>query len=269
MSSMALKMREKIIRFLLSRNIAVTPATNKESLQEFIRTLKPYNTDKQLIRFGPDTDGGYLIPDDIEGIEACFSPGVSKVSGFELECANRGIKVFLADASVEKLPEEHPDFVFDKKFIGAVGSGNFITIDEWVNNSVSSQNTDLILQMDIEGFEYETILSMSNTLLQRFRIIVIEFHAMHLLWSKTYFDVVSRSFEKLLQNHSIVHIHPNNLGTVVNRNGVELPEMLEISFLRNDRIIQKHPAVTFPHKLDFRNCNKADLPLPESWYLNS
>lgn len=81
--------------------------------------------------------------------------------------------------------------------------------------------------------------------------------------------MVLRTFEKLLQNHTIVHIHPNNLGTVVNRNGVELPEMLEISFLRNDRIAQKQPAVTFPHKLDFRNCSKPDLQLPESWYLNS
>jgi hypothetical protein len=269
MSSMALKLREKMIRFLLSKNIAVSPATNAESLHKFIRTLKPYNSDKALIRFGPDTDGGYLIPDDIEGIEACFSPGVSKVSGFELECANRGMKVFLADASVDKLPEEHPDFIFEKKFIGAVGTGDFITIDDWVKNSITSENTDLILQMDIEGFEYETILSMRESLLQRFRIIVIEFHAIHLLWSKTYFDLVSRSFEKLLQHHTIVHIHPNNLGTVVNRNGVELPEMLEISFLRNDRIAQKQPADKFPHKLDFRNCSKPDLPLPESWYLNS
>lgn len=105
MSSITQKMREKFIRFLLSNNIAVTPATNKELLQKFIRTLKPYNSDKALIRFGPDTDGGYLIPDDIEGIEACFSPGVSKVSGFELECANRGMKVFLADASVENYPK--------------------------------------------------------------------------------------------------------------------------------------------------------------------
>lgn len=269
MSSMVLKLREKIIRFLLSKKIAVTPATDAESLQNFIRKLRPYDSDKQLIRFGPDTDGGYLIPDDIEGIEACFSPGVSKVSGFELECANRGMKVYLADASVDKLPEEHADFIFDKKFIGAVGTGDFITIDDWVKNSISSQHTDLILQMDIEGFEYETILSMHDSLLQRFRIVVIEFHSMHLLWSKTFFDLASRAFEKLLQHHTIVHIHPNNLGTVVTRNGLEIPEMLEITFLRNDRVVQKQPAITFPHKLDFRNCNKPDLPLPRSWYLNS
>ena len=53
---------------------------------------------------GPDGDGGYLVPDDLEGIVACFSPGVSNVAGFEKDCALKGMKVFMADASVEARP---------------------------------------------------------------------------------------------------------------------------------------------------------------------
>lgn len=53
--------------------------------------------DKGLIRLGPMSYEGYLIPDDLEGIEACFSPSVGFNSIFEKDCADRGMKVFLAD----------------------------------------------------------------------------------------------------------------------------------------------------------------------------
>ncbi len=39
---------------------------------------------------GGENDGGYLVPDDLEGIEYCFSPGVSNIATFELDCLNRG-----------------------------------------------------------------------------------------------------------------------------------------------------------------------------------
>lgn len=45
------------------------------------KTLVPDS--KDLIRLGPNGDGGYLVPDDLTGIEACFSPGVCATSEFE------------------------------------------------------------------------------------------------------------------------------------------------------------------------------------------
>ena len=80
--------------------------------------LHPISTDKKLIRMGAERDGGYLVPNDLEGIEACFSPGVDQISKFEQECAERGMKVFMADASVDKPAEEHPMFDFRKSYIG-------------------------------------------------------------------------------------------------------------------------------------------------------
>lgn len=50
----------------------------------------------------PNGDGGYLVPNDLEGIEACFSPGVDKISEFELDCLNYGMKIYMPDKSVEK-----------------------------------------------------------------------------------------------------------------------------------------------------------------------
>lgn len=74
-----------------------TKSTNPDVLMGLIRSLAPVIPPQGLIRLGPASDGGYLVPDDLAGIRACFSPGVSKVSDFEFDCANRGMQVFLAD----------------------------------------------------------------------------------------------------------------------------------------------------------------------------
>ena len=48
-----------------------------------------------------------------------------------------------------------------------------------------------MLQMDIEGFEDETILSASSDLLRRVRILIIEFHSVDELWCESSFTVAS------------------------------------------------------------------------------
>ena len=258
--------RNAVINILLKQKIAVTPGTETSDIINLIKSLRPVTTDKPLVRLGPDGDGGYLVPDDLAGIKACFSPGVSNIAGFEKDCANLGMDVYMADKSINELPEAHSRFHFLKKFIAATNDNDYITLDKWVNQAMNDQTCDLLLQMDIEGYEYETIYSLSDKLKNRFRIIVVEFHWMHLLWSKPFFDLSSHAFYKLLQTHSVVHVHPNNLGKTVKRNNIEIPELIEITFLRNDRIHSRQNTQTFPHELDVRNTDSPQLVLPARWY---
>lgn len=258
--------RDSVISFLLRRGIAVTPSTRREDIMRLIRELRPVTAPSPLIRLGPMTDGGYLVPDDLEGIAACFSPGVSCVAGFEKDCAGRGMEVYLADRSIEALPEEDVRFHFLKKFIGAVNNDEFITPDEWVHSCHPDPGSDLLLQMDIEGYEYESILSMTERLIRRFRIIVVEFHSVHLWWSRPFFDLGSRAIRKLLQTHRVVHIHPNNIGSVIVRHGIALPELPEITFLRRDRIREEKRIPGLPHPLDISNTGGPQIVLPPYWY---
>ncbi|WP_041200253.1 hypothetical protein [Helicobacter pylori] len=57
--------------------------TPKEKVEGFIKSLHPIKTEHELVRWGDKHDGGYLIPNDFEGIRALFSPGVGGVSAFE------------------------------------------------------------------------------------------------------------------------------------------------------------------------------------------
>jgi len=241
--------------------------TKVEELRSLLQSLHPVSCDTPLIRLGPHGDGGYLVPDDLKEIEACFSPGVSSMSDFEKECANRDIKVFLADKSVDNPAADDELFHFTKKFIGSFSNDDFMTIDHWVEASLPNSTNDLILQMDIESFEYETILSMSESVINRFRIIVIEFHSLDQLWNKPFFSVASRAFEKILQTHDCVHIHPNNIANTQTVNGIEIITTMEFTFFRKDRINNPKFQHHFPHPLDSDNCPKhPSKTLPDGWF---
>ncbi len=57
--------------------------TPKEKVEGFIKSLHPIKTEHELVRWGAKHDGGYLIPNDFEGIRELFSPGVGGESAFE------------------------------------------------------------------------------------------------------------------------------------------------------------------------------------------
>ena len=243
-----------------------TKMTDKKKILSLIHSLYPISCNKELIRLGPKGDGGYLVPNDLDGIGACFSPGVDFVSGFEKDVADLGIKVFLADKSVEQPAETHELFNFTKKFVGVTQNDDYMTLDNWVTSSIPESNSDLLLQIDIEGHEYEVFLGISDNLMKRFRIIVAEFHGLNELWSEPFWNVASKAFEKILQTHTCVHIHPNNRSGSLKKGGFEIPVAVEFTFLRNDRIVNPSYQKVFPNPLDSDNSEKPPLALPECWY---
>jgi hypothetical protein len=243
-----------------------TGLTERKQLDDLIKKLHPVSADKELVRFGPKGDGGYLIPNDLVGIEACFSPGVEFISGFEKDCADAGMMVFMADKSVDKPEILNEKFHFTKKYVGVTSSDDFMTLDDWVNISLPCSQSDLLLQIDIEGYEYETFLGMSDNLLKRFRIIVAEFHSLDQLWSRPFFMLASHVFEKILQSHVCVHMHPNNCIRLLRSHGLDIPPVCEFTFLRKDRLDSISRCTLFPHPLDCDNTRNPHMALPTCWY---
>jgi hypothetical protein len=239
-------------------------------LGPLLRRLKPMETEHRLIRLGGAGDGGYLVPDDLVGVERCFSPGVGPVSKFEEALLARGIPCHLADGTVDAAHVVHPLMTFEKLNLGARSSPGIVSLEDWVNRHAAPDEHNLLLQMDIEGAEYEVLPSASRELLRRFRIIVMEFHWLDQL---TYLKggVLERRIpgciSKLLDDFVVVHIHPNNCGKIARVANYTVPRVMEITFLRRDRITSSRPARVFPHPLDERNDkNRPDIVLPECWF---
>jgi hypothetical protein len=259
-------LRHIFVTLCLNAGISVAKLANIESVKALIKALHPVVTDKPLIRLGGDGDGAYLVPDDFDGIIACFSPGVDDRAPFETALIAAGIPCYLADASVAKAPVVHPDVHFLPKFLGAVDDELTLTLDSWVADSVPPQG-DLLLQMDIEGAEWIVLLNTPADVLRRFRIIIMEVHDLERLLDKHAFPIIEAAFKRLMKEFVLVHNHPNNYGEQVRIGGLTIPRVQEMTWLRKDRAAVLGYATQFPHSLDVINDpNSADVVLPPEWH---
>ncbi len=253
------------------RNNGYTAArcTKDVLLEAFLERVKPLPITTELTRIGGYGDGGYLIPDDLDGLDGCFSPGVSTIANFELELAQRGIRSFMADHSVSEPPTANPLFDFTQKYLGDSNNHMFMRLEDWVLDKAGDNSRDLLLQMDIEGAELPVLLDTPRSILRRFRTMVIEFHNLELLISGPMFSVIQQVFTKILKDFCVVHLHPNNYFKTISFKNVEIPPIIEFTFYRKDRAILAGTPLNFPHLLDSKNVfDKPDVVLPACWRKN-
>jgi hypothetical protein len=228
-----------------------------------LAVLTPKPSPVPLVRIGGDRDGAYLVPSDLDGVKACFSPGVSTTKLFEDEMVERyAIRCHLCDFSsdVERLttPLIAGWQTFDKKWLDVDGGPESISLQEWIDVYAPDPGDDLLLQMDVEAAEYRNLNQASTETLQRFRVIVIELHNLDLMMDDQQREVdLAPLLRKLDATHVCVHAHPNNCcGDVIDpESGRNIPRVLELSLLRRDRLAPQGqtdqgfpPAL--PHPLD-------------------
>jgi len=252
---------------LFSKGIFIDPMISKSRLRDLVKIIQPKLCAYELIRLGVNSDGGYLVPNDLDGIDSCFSPGVDDIASFEQDLYEKyRIGSHLADFSVNSVPHGTLALSFTKKFLGASTYDNFISLEDWVDSFAPEANDDsLLLQMDIEGSEYETLLSCPTRILSKFRIMVIEFHLIESWAQADFFRIVEAVFQKILNTHIVVHNHPNNAMGIVDLNGFFAPRVFELTFIKKTRT-SSFGVAKLPHILDCPNVNyMPDIQLPEQW----
>lgn len=247
------KVRKAVAKSFAQRGFVLRRQRPYEEYAAIIDALRPVVTEHDLIRVGGDGDGGYLIPDDLDGVEICFSPGVDRVATFEQQMIDRGMTVFQIDASIDDTPLKHERNHFERKFLGIQTRGDFITLDDWVNQKAPAPTGDLILQMDIEGAEWLTLAQVSEETLLRFRVIVLELHDLTLAVQPTSTDCMTPVLERLGTYFDVVHVHANNYGRVMPTKKVDMPDALEVTYLRKDRSTVRTPLDVREHPLDQDN----------------
>jgi hypothetical protein len=259
-----------IKKILFKIGINIEKITNLNDIEIFISRFRDNYKSVELVRIGGDSDGGYLVPNILNDIKYCFSAGVGPVSAFEKHLsADYKIQSFMADASVSYPPEQDYNFIFIKKFLSSRTTGEFITLKDWIKTSFKDNTANIILQMDIEGSEFEVLTYESSEILAKFSSMIIEFHGLQNMSNKNFLKMITGIFEKIYSNFSICHVHPNNLSGVYILNGVQIPSNIEVTFIRNDLIngLILNSKVSLPHSLDKKNFNKApEIKMPEVWW---
>ena len=228
----------------------------ESELKSYWNLLQPHWNGYELIRVGDKSDGGYLLPNDLEEIKYCFSPGAGAIWTFEESLgSNYGIESLVCDGTIKVFPSFNSLKSFIPKNVGLTESENVMSFESWVGE-VGTHSGDLLLQMDIEGGEYPILSSIDSEFLKRFRIIALELHDLHLLALPSSFSYqYTQLMTKLLKNFDVVHLHPNNCGGSYVAHGTLFPKVVEITLHRKDRS-RDLSRVEIPHFLDFPNDEK-------------
>lgn len=193
----------------------------------------------QLIQIGNGGDGTYIVPNDLVGINKCFSPGVGPSSQFEEVLYDKyGIRSYLIDASVQSVPTTRSDFyTFERQYLGASTYDDYISLKDWIEKQRCVNKTeDMLLQMDIEGSEFASLLACPTEILDRFRIIALEIHFLDALNLNFFSSIVEQTFRKLDENFVVVYAHPNDCCGAISVGRHKFPRVIEITLLRKDRI---------------------------------
>jgi len=245
---------------------------------QFYRQIWPVDTGVPLIRLGGTKDGSYLVPNAIDGIQLCLSPGTCGIIDFERTLSGTyGIPCLLCDPA-ENAPENLPPLLkFDRMSLASVDGPDTKCISSWMQNHGYGDAYPLLLSMDIEGGEIEVILGMQEDLLSRIRIATIEFHYLHLLHqdpASAYSSGVLQSINKLCRYMDIVHLKPNNNCPFeirsVGKAASILYTCIELTFLSKQLRGKKPthlPLDALPHTLDVNNVSTKPIVDYES-YIN-
>lgn len=245
-------------------------------INEIKELLTPYEFDN-LHRYGGNYDGGYILAENLlQNSQIIYSYGVGPEESwitFDREMSSRKKTVYLYDNLKNGFwAENDPFFVFKSEYVNSKNIYSHII----ENNHV--EKTNMVLKMDIEGNEYETLLNCSENLFNHFDQVAIEVHDVVNSHLEPYYLINVDNIEKRWENkinlfnklnkfYYLVHIHGNNNSFKVIDG---LPDVLELLYIRKDKFneIEKRKN-SFPiDGLDFPN-NPSQPDIKLDWWLKN
>jgi len=205
---------------------------------------------KKRILIGRKADGGYVLLDDFENIKIAYSFGIEADAYFDKDLADRGIDVYMYDHTINNLPFENPKFHWKKIGVGGKNdtNENIKTLEELIKENGHSSEKNMILKMDIESYEWNTLKDLSEDILNQFKYILIEFH-----FNKEpniYYEVL----RKLYKTHQVFYFYCNNGNYIETFGNNRICLTLEVSWvIRKNNTFIKDSAI-YPIE-DFKRTN--------------
>ena len=208
-----------------------------ENTKKYLNAVRPAKLDN-LVRIGGKMDGGYVMlppPPPLSNSQPkAVSLGVSDFSPWDLEMANMGYQVLQYDASIEKAPDTHKNMIFHKKFVGATRDHQTITFDDIMQQYSFNEKDHNILQMDIEGAEWEIFERLDFSIFEKyFSQIILEFHDCDpraSLQTERHVAILER-FHHAFQP---IHLHFNPYGHNFYVKDRFMANVFEVSYARKD-----------------------------------
>lgn len=226
-------------------------------------------------RVGRNNDGGYVIALLPDTYDLFISGDVSNDISFEEHLLQLypQLSCVAFDGTVNQLPtnsnsNSNNRIQFVKKNLGNNNDEHVTDLSE----TMEPYNT-IFMKIDIEGHEFRlmpAILQKNNML--KIKQLVIEIHSpaniqLYPDYFKGLSDVKNEHmfglFTEINKTHTLVHFHANNGCNLQNIDGIALPHVFELTYIRNDFITEKiKNRESLPTSLDMKNAlSKPDYVL--------
>jgi hypothetical protein len=214
--------------------------------------LTVYNSPFKKVRIGKEYDGGYVIT-EIPNIKynLLLAGGIEQDISFEEDFIIKypHVSAYAYDGTINNLPKVNNNITFIKKNIGSENNNHVTNLHDIID-----KNYTIFVKMDIEGGEIPWINSLSDTQINKFDQIVMEFHHP---FSNNEISV----FDKLNTNHYLIHFHPNNCCGTRHHNGVIIPNVFECTYLHK-KYFTNTPELNrelIPTSIDMKNTSNEDI----------
>lgn len=200
------------------------------------------------------TDGCYILLDDFENIKYAYSFGINNNIQFDKALADKGIDIYMYDHTINSLPYENPKFHWKK--IGLCGmrsqNKNMKNLEELIAENGHSNEKNMILKMDIEHWEFESLIDLKEDTLNQFKYIAIEYHFKNETEFKSnnlYYNVL----KKISKTHQAFYTRCNGDRDYIAEFGFNrICHIIEVSYIiKKDNIFRKDEAIYPMYEFDY------------------
>ena len=207
------------------------------------------------IRSGNDNNGGYVMLDHQIDNSIAYNFGRLGNVTWDLALLDRGCTVFQYDHTINRPPVHHPDFHFSSIEVSWACDSDKTpnTVEALLHMNGHNGRNDLLMRMNLEGNEWDVLQSLDVTTLAQFSQIIVEFHKMFDVVSIDRMQKILAVFNKLHEFHQVIHLHGSNNNRIGAIEGIALPDLLEITFVRRDDLIFTDCTDSFPRAIDRPN----------------
>ncbi len=209
-----------VARKLLVLSLAAVAATGcakknkaarrvREALRDELKPVALSNCTLQ--RVGSVNDGGYLMCENlVQGVEALYSYGIEHEDNWGCELSRKfGVPVQQYDCFTPDRPTcDGGKYVFHAECIGNKAETQqgkpFDTLSAQIAKN-GDKGKRLIVKMDVEGAEWDSLLATPDDVLERIDQLPMELHGVN---EPKFLDLV----KKLKKTFYLVSVHFNNFG---------------------------------------------------------
>jgi hypothetical protein len=217
---------------------------------------------KNRILLGKKSYGCYILLDDFENINIAYSFGIGRDIQFDKYLADRGIDVYMYDHTINSLPYQNNKFHWKK--VGLCGKNSnrndMKTLEDLLKENGHSNEKNMILKIDIEKWEWESLDTLNEEILKQFKYIAMEYHfddESKVNNKIIYYNVL----KKISKTHQPFYVRcANNQSQRINFGPNRICYILEVSYIIKEGNLFENDETIYPiYEFDYDIRKKGTL----------